>query len=185
MILLIYIIKTVFISGFLLGYYLLFLRNRFFHRFNRYFLLAIPVLSLLVPALQFSLPAYWNQADSGSPIRLLGVGRGTLLETVSVYSGQRPVFYWEFILGSFSGLISFILLLRLYKTIRFLHLLRKNKPNLHLPEAIIYFVSEKGTPFSFFKNIYWGNEMDINSVTGRQILRHEIYHVKNNHSLDI
>jgi N-acetylmuramoyl-L-alanine amidase len=185
MTLLIYLIKTVFISGFLLGYYWLFLRNRFFHDFNRYFLLSVPALSLLVPALQFNLPAYWNQASSGSPIRLLGVGRGTLLEAVSIYSGHRPVFSWEFILYSISALISFVLLFRLYKTIRFLQLLRKNKPNLHLPEATIYFVSEKGTPFSFFKNIFWGNEMDIDSASGRQILRHEIYHVKNNHTLDI
>ena len=56
---------------------------------------------------------------------------------------------------------------------------------MRLPEATIYFVSEKGTPFSFFKTIFWGEELDINSPAGRQILRHEFFHVKNNHSLDI
>ncbi len=56
---------------------------------------------------------------------------------------------------------------------------------MRLPEATICFVSEKGTPFSFFKTIFWGKELDLNSPAGRQILRHEIFHVKNNHSLDI
>jgi N-acetylmuramoyl-L-alanine amidase len=78
-----------------------------------------------------------------------------------------------------------LLFSRLYKTIRFLHLLGRNKPVLQLPEATIFFVSGNGTPFSFFKNIYWGEEMDIDSVASRQILRHEIFHVINHHTLDI
>ena len=72
---LIYIIKTVLISGLLLGYYWLFLRNRFFHGFNRLFLLTIPALALILPVLHLSIPVFWNPGAAGSPIRLLGVGR--------------------------------------------------------------------------------------------------------------
>jgi N-acetylmuramoyl-L-alanine amidase len=87
--------------------------------------------------------------------------------------------------GIFSALLSAVLLIRFIKTVRFLFLLRKNKPSRQLPEATVYFVHEEGTPFSFLKNIFWGESLDIDSVTGNQILRHEIFHVKNNHSLDI
>ena len=81
--------------------------------------------------------------------------------------------------------ISMMLFVRFLKTIRYLRNLRRNRTFLQLPEATVYFVSEKGTPFSFFKSIFWGEEMDMNSREGRQILRHELFHVRNNHSLDI
>ncbi len=185
--LLIYIIKTIFISGLLLGYYSLFLRNRPIHAFNRLFLLAIPVLSLALPLFHFDLPAIWNNSSTGSPIRLLGVGRGRFEEAVTIYAdpGSHKAFSWITITAIFSGITSGILLIRFYKTIRFLQRLGGANPSLELPDATIFFVSEQGTPFSFFRNIYWDEEIDINGSEGRQILRHELFHVKNHHSLDI
>ncbi len=183
---LIYLIKTVLVSGLLSGYYWLFLRNRFFHGFNRFYLLSIPILSFLFPALQFSLPQFLSHASSGSPILLLGVGQGTLEEAVTIYASQQGKgLSFEFILFLLCFTISIFLLIRFYTSIRFLFQLRKEKPFMILPEATVYFVSEKGTPFSFFKSIFWGKEMELESEAGRQILQHEIYHVRNNHSLDI
>jgi N-acetylmuramoyl-L-alanine amidase len=187
MILWIYMTKTVFISGLLYGYYWLFLRNRYFHDFNRLFLLSIPVLGFILPALYLPLPSFWNHVDAGSPIRLLGVGHGKLEEAVTIYAKQQPGpgISWEFILYTISGLVTLFLFIRLSKIIRYLSRLRTGKNYLQLPEARVYFVTEKGTPFSFFKSIFWGKEMDMNSTAGKQILRHELFHVKNNHSLDI
>lgn len=184
---LLYLIKTVLITGLLFGYYWLFLRNRFFHSFNRYFLLSIPILSFLLPGLHLTLPSFWNHSASGSPILLLGVGHGTLEEAVTIYAGQKKgkELSLEFLLFILSLLVSVILFIRLYTSIRFLHRLRKGKPCLTLPEATIYFVSEKGTPFSFFKSIFWEKELELDSEAGQQILEHEIFHVKNNHSVDI
>jgi N-acetylmuramoyl-L-alanine amidase len=184
---LIYLIKTVLVSGLLFGYYWLFLRNRFFHGFNRYFLLSVPVLSLLLPALHLGLPSFWNHNVSGSPILLLGVGRGSLEEVVTVYANQKSGkgLSLELILVILSVLITAFLFIRFYKSIRFIRGLRREKPFLILPEATVYFVSEKGTPFSFFKSIFWGRELELDSDAGKQILEHEIFHVKNNHSLDI
>jgi len=150
---LIYLIKMVLISGMLLGYYWLFLRNRFFHGFNRYFLLSIPVLSFLLPALHLNMPAFWNHSSSGSPIHLLGVGQGTLEDAVTIYASRQtgkglPM---ELMLIISSLIITAFLFTRSYKSIRFIHRLRKEKPFLILREATVYFVSEKGTPFSFFK----------------------------------
>jgi N-acetylmuramoyl-L-alanine amidase len=183
----IYILKTVFISGLLFTYFWLFLRNRFFHSFNRLFLISIPIFSLLLPSLHFNLPEFWNRPANGSPIHLLGVAQGGLEEAVTVYakrnSGHSPS--WEWLALLVTLLISTKLFVRFLKTIHHLQNLRKNKTFLSLPEATVYFVSEKGTPFSFFKSIFWGEEMEINSREGRQILRHELFHVRNRHSLDI
>ena len=184
---LIYLLKTVIISGLLFAYFWIFLRNRFFHSFNRLFLICIPLFSFLLPSLHFSLPEFWNRSAGGSPIHLLGVAQGGLEEAVTIYAKRNPghSLSWEWIALSMTLLISMMFFVRFLKTIRYLRNLRINKTILQLPEATVYFVSEKGTPFSFFKSIFWGEETDMNSREGRQILRHELFHVRNNHSLDI
>jgi TonB family protein len=187
MTLLIYIIKTILVSGVLYTYYALMLRNRKIHQFNRLFLLSIPVISFIIPAFHFNLPAFWFQKDSGTTIRLLGVGQGKLEEAVTIYGtqGSRHIFTWPLLFTAIFLVISIFLLTRLLLTIRYLNRLPKNKPSLPLPEATVFFVSEKGTPFSFFRNIFWGEDQEINSQPAQQILRHELYHAVNRHSADI
>jgi TonB family protein len=183
---LIYLIKTVLISGLLLGYYMLFLRNRLFHGFNRFYLLAIPVLGFLLPALHLSIPAFWNQSSGGSPIRLLAVSRGTFEDAITIYGSGGPatLLSLKFVTGIIYAGTCFFLLFRLFRTLRFLFLLRKNSPSDSVASARIYFVSAPGTPFSFFSSIFWDKGLSIDSKAGQQILRHEIFHVEQNHSLD-
>src|SRR5450631_1665657 len=159
--LLIYIIKTILISGPLLGYYWLFLRNRSFHTFNRIFLLSIPLLSLVIPALHVNPAVLGNPSGNGSPIRLLGVARGTWEEAVTIYGSHKKgmVFTWTSAATWISILISICLLSGFIKSLRSLHGLKKQNPFLRLPEATLYFVSEKGTPFSFFRSIFWGRDL--------------------------
>jgi N-acetylmuramoyl-L-alanine amidase len=187
MTILIYLFKTILISGLLFGYYSFFLKNRPFHSFNRYFLLSIPVLSLLLPVFHFNLPSFWNHNRSVSPIMLLGVGQGKLEEAVTVYANHHSgiIFSWQSALWILSLSISLFFFLRLFKSLRFLLLLKKRKPHLILQDAVVYFVSEEGTPFSFFKSIFWGNDLDLNSESGGQILQHELYHARNYHTVDI
>ncbi|HEY2347559.1 MAG TPA: M56 family metallopeptidase, partial [Puia sp.] len=187
MIQLIYLLKTVLISGLLFSYFWIFLRNRPFHHFNRLFLISIPVLSFLLPALHFNLPGFWSRSASESPIHLLGVAQGGLEEAVTIYAKRNIGYHisWYRIPLWISVFTSAILFVRFLRTIRYLRNLRRDKLTLALPDATVYFVSEKGTPFSFLKSIFWGEEMDINNHEGHQILRHELFHVRNNHSLDI
>ena len=42
----------------------------------------------------------------------------------------------------------------------------------------------KGTPFSFFRYIFWNEEIDLSSESGKQILQHELTHVQEKHSFD-
>jgi N-acetylmuramoyl-L-alanine amidase len=185
--LLIYIIKTIFISGALLGYYWLFLRNRLFHAFNRFFLLSIPLLSLVIPALHVNPSVLWNPSGNGSPIRLLGVVRGTWEEAVTIYGSHKKgmVFAWTSVAEWISIIISIWMLSGFITSLRFLYSLKKQNPFLQLPEATLYFVSEKGTPFSFFRSIFWGRDLELSSNEGKQILRHELFHVSQQHSLDV
>jgi hypothetical protein len=44
---------------------------------------------------------------------------------------------------------------------------------------------EPGTPFSFFRWLFWNRKIELNSDKGQQIFRHELFHIQQNHSWDI
>lgn len=189
---LLFLLKTVMISGFLLGYYWLFLRNRSFNRYNRFFLLLIPVVSFLIPALQFN-PLPGVQSPNASPSRLLAVVTGnlnetkSLTETVSNY-GYRSFWKslpWEAFLLFASSLVTLVLIFRLYQAFRYLVMLKKTTSPIVSAEARIYPVHVEGTPFSFFSSIFWNAKQDLISVENQLVLKHELYHVRQLHSLDI
>ncbi len=59
-----YLLKVIICSGILLGYYWLALRNKIFHGYNRFYLLAAVVLSLLLPIIKIN---FWEQAVAEKP----------------------------------------------------------------------------------------------------------------------
>ncbi|MDP4131112.1 MAG: N-acetylmuramoyl-L-alanine amidase [Bacteroidota bacterium] len=187
MITILYLIKVILVSGLLLGYYWLFLRNKTFHRYNRWFLLGIPVVSLVLPGLHLTLSDFWKESQAKNPIRLLGVANGSLEDAVTVYArhGFWKNFPWESAFLFIALIISFFFFIRLYRSLLHLRFLRRNSPFREMQGARIYFVNGEGTPFSFFKSIFWNKEQELDNPHGRQILRHEFYHVRHRHSLDI
>ncbi len=60
LILVYYILKIIICSGILCGYYLLWLRNKIFHRWNRFYLLSVVILSLAVPLIKINI---WQKPD--------------------------------------------------------------------------------------------------------------------------
>ena len=66
-----YLLKVMLCSGIMFGYYLLGLRNKKFHVYNRFYLLASVILSWIIPILKFD---FWNETE-GQPqiVKLLTV----------------------------------------------------------------------------------------------------------------
>src|SRR5438445_12692099 len=54
----VYLLKIILISGLLYSYYRIFLADRHFHRFNRFFLLGIPLLALALPFIHLPFGGY-------------------------------------------------------------------------------------------------------------------------------
>ncbi|OYY10247.1 MAG: hypothetical protein B7Y66_06510 [Sphingobacteriia bacterium 35-36-14] len=71
----------------------------------------------------------------------------------------------------------FVSLFRIYQ------LFKLNKVR-SLGEIDLVITNAKGTPYSFFRYIFWNEAIDLSSATGQQILQHEIIHVKEKHSFD-
>jgi TonB family protein len=184
---LLYLLKTVLISGLLFGYYWVFQRNKAFHRYNRWFLLGIPAVSLLLPLLRLNIPDFWSGNQDGTTIHLLGVANGNLEEAVTVYARQGfwNGFPWESVFLAIGLFVSLCFLFRFLRSLWQLYILRRHHSSREIEGTRIYFVNQEGTPFSFFKSIFWNAGMELNSPQGQQILRHELYHVRHQHSLDI
>ncbi|HEY5406914.1 MAG TPA: hypothetical protein VIJ92_07500, partial [Ginsengibacter sp.] len=65
-----YLLKVIICSGILCGYYYLALRNKIFHRWNRFYLLAAVVLSLIVPVMKINI--FQSPGDSkGTVLNML------------------------------------------------------------------------------------------------------------------
>ena len=178
-----YLLKVILCSGILCGYYYLALRNKIFHRWNRFYLLAAVVLSLTVPVMKINI---FQSAGEGNGAVL------TMLQTIN-NSDEIIIEY-----SRHSGLqlnstnvisVAYILITTIFISVFFLALykiyrLKKNYPGTKLNGISFISTDAKGTPFSFFNSIFWNNAIDIHSRHGQQIFNHEIAHVKEKHSYD-
>jgi len=184
--------KAFAISAVLFGYYWLFLRNRSFHRWNRGFLLATVVFSVVLPlvplpglfgwpglfgngargltgVLHAVVPAHWAE-DEGLPV--------SRAETTAGIDWSHWM-YWVY--GLVAGWLGFVFL----REIGFIARLYRRYPRERKGDLLFLLTREPGTPFSFLRTIFWNVDIDVDSVEGRQMLRHELVHVRQRHTLDL
>ena len=178
-----YLLKVIICSGILCGYYYLALRNKIFHRWNRFYLLASVVLAVMVPVMKINI-FQSSVEDKGAVIRMLQTinsGDDIIIE-YSRHSGlqlnSENIISLIYILATIVFLSIFVL--ALYKISR----LKKKYPRTKMKGISFISTDAKGTPFSFFNSIFWNNAIDIHSRHGQQIFNHEIAHVKEKHSYD-
>jgi N-acetylmuramoyl-L-alanine amidase len=178
-----YMLKVMICSGILFGYYWLLLRNKIFHRYNRFYLLGAISLSLLLPLLKIS---FWQPADQQSQaikvLQAVSVGdeymNSILLTTKKSNWSLEQLYPMAYILVS---LIFFLLMLRTLFMIR--RLLKKYKVQ-QVEQVSFVNTEDASTPFSFLKYMFWNSGIDIDTTTGRQIFKHEVAHIQEKHTHD-
>lgn len=178
-----YFLQVILCSGLMMGYYWLVLRNKRFHQYNRFYLLAIALLSWIVPLIKIK---WGHQVLSNDPqmLQLLSVVADSNSQIEENLSQQG--FQWNldsaavFIYIAVAG----ILLLGMIRAFVRLYQLLKNHSCRSVGDVYLILTQAKGTPFSFFRYIFWNEEIDIRSEAGKQILQHELTHVKEKHSFD-
>ena len=179
-----FMLKVILFSAVLFGYYHLFLRNKVYHAYNRFYLLAAVAISLLAPLLNFSLMLNVGIGET-SPIKLLqAVNKsGAYLEDIIVYSHRNNISTSQVLVFVYI-LVSLFLMFALIKLLAHIFSILKKGSSRQLNDVVFIQSDAKGTPFSFFKFIFWNNAIDINSATGQQIFAHELAHVREKHSAD-
>ena len=179
-----YLLKMVLVSGVLYAYYHAVLRDKRFHQWNRFYLLAAVFLSITLPLFHIRVqqPAQDN-ALLLAVLRLMANVR-THETTVAVHPSFWASLTWEdaflYAYMGIAGILLAMLALRLLR-IRRLH---DDSPHYHLEKITLVETRDAGTPFSFFNWIFWNKELKMDSIEGQRILRHELTHVRQQHSLD-
>ena len=178
-----YILKVVICSGILYGYYRLALHNKIFHRWNRFYLLSAVVISLSFPLIKINI--WHNPAeDDGQIIRLLNVvttGDEYIYEVSS--SGSFHLSGEQVAIVVYMA-VSVALMLMLFHTIIKLNRLARHNPLQKIRQINVVQTEAKGTPFSFFRYIFWNRNIDMHSDAGKKIFTHETVHVTEKHSAD-
>jgi len=173
-----YLLKVSVCSGLLYGYYFFVLRNKRFHQYNRFYLLSAVVLSFIIPLIKIK---FWNETVHQMPA----------LELLKV-AAARDVFAeesfeaWNF--SSFASVIFSIVSVAFFiwlliNVVRIVILI-KSSPNKIWNNISFIFTEARGTPFSFFKYIFWNKNIDLQTQEGKHILQHELVHVHEKHSAD-
>jgi N-acetylmuramoyl-L-alanine amidase len=178
-----YLLKVVLCSTLFYTYYWFVLRNKQFHQYNRFYLMGISVLSWLVPFLKINIIK--EQVISAPKVmyfaNVIADNNSSLEQEVVIQSAK---FTWDnFIL--FIGItISIYFIVRFVKSLFHVRKLIIKYPLKKLSNLYLIMTDVKGTPFSFFKYIFWNTSIDLNGEVGKKILAHEVAHVEANHSFD-
>jgi N-acetylmuramoyl-L-alanine amidase len=137
-------------------------------------------LSMILPLLQLQWFTFFS--DSSKTIHLYKIIYGSGEEEVTI-SGNSALNFEQIALYS-SAVISILLLVFLCRRIYNIYRLKKKYPLQQLSEFDFINTDISSAPFSFLKNIFWRNDISLNEETGKQILQHEIIHIKQKHSWD-
>jgi N-acetylmuramoyl-L-alanine amidase len=175
-----YILKVTCISGLLFLYYHIALRNKKFHYYNRFYLLMSVVLSIILPLLQLQWFTFFSNSSQTIHLYKIIYGRG---EDDVIINGSAALSFDQ-VAVYLSALISISLLVVLCRRIFNIYRLKKKYPLQQLPDFDFVNTDISSAPFSFLKNIFWRNDINLDEETGKQILQHEMIHIKQKHSWD-
>lgn len=178
-----YILKVILCSGILFGYYRIALHNKIFHRWNRFFLLSALIVSLIFPLIKINI--WHNPAENdGQIIKLLNVvttGDEYVYEVSR--SGSYSINGEQLAMFGYILVSILLLVLLLHALLQLSRMVRQN-PSQKIQQINVVQTDAKGTPFSFFRYIFWNRNIDMHSDAGIKIFTHEMVHVAEKHSAD-
>ncbi|WP_242131372.1 energy transducer TonB [Aestuariivivens marinum] len=180
-----YIIETIAFQVFFLLIYDLFLKGETFFNWNRFYLIVTALLSVILPVVEverfkkimpqeymFSLPEIiLGQSTSNivNPIELDAV----------VIQNNEYMSFWEIVFYAGMGLAALVFLI---KVIRILLLILKNS-KVNFGRLTLVKLLNSSAAFSFFRYVFLGELLKEDEK--QSILKHEVVHVKQMHSLDL
>jgi len=188
--LLFYLLQVIAAAGLLYGYYHFALRNKRFHRYNRFYLLMAIVISSLIPFL--NIPVYFSENETGSSVvlqTLQVISSPAAEETISPVLQAEPITStWlnaERLVYLFYLLVISFFLIRVFISLNKIRSMIRRNPAEQIHKIKFIDTDEPGTPFSFFRWLFWNRKIELHSEKGEQIFRHELFHIQQKHSWDI
>jgi len=174
----IYILKAILVSGILLGYYWIAIRNTRFHYYNRFYLVGTVLLSLALPLLDIE----WFTVSTPASAPVQQVVQ-YIYQSEHVNPQNRGL-TWDQVLVLLFTLVSASLLILFVVGIIKVYLL-KSKGKVTVMERFDFIETAlEEAPFSFFRNLFWRKDLPVHDETGQRMLKHELTHIEQYHSYD-
>ena len=175
---LLYLLKTILISGLFIAYYWVALRNKKFHYYNRFYLLSASLISLVVPMLNFN----WFSVEEPVIIYRSNELVQFVLPTTTGYNGIH--LEWADYILIAAGIITFTLLVLLFMNVLKIQLLKRKCEVTEMEGFDFINTNEDNAPFSFLNNLFWKQTISLQEEGGQQIFKHEITHIQQKHTWD-
>ncbi|MCS3801684.1 M56 family metallopeptidase [Niastella sp. OAS944] len=175
---LLYILKSIFISGVFTGYYWLALRNKSFNYYNRFYLLLSIISSLIIPLFNFT---WFTIEKETTPVTYENISSFSI-QLNNSHSTATP---WLSIINYAVIGVSIALLAMFMLNIFKVYKLKRNAAVLDMDGINFIYTDLEHAPFSFLNNLFWKESISMDSTYGQKIFKHEITHIHQKHTLDI
>jgi beta-lactamase regulating signal transducer with metallopeptidase domain len=190
-----YILKSSLSLLILFGLYWFLLRKEKLFIFNRFFLVASVVFSLVVPFISIPvnfqispkqkniIPTYdYIMPEISSADNI--IPRDMNINQSYVGKQPSPIDISEILLALYiSGVILF--LIRFLRNIYIIYRLVKLSEKINFEGYRIILTNDKTGPYCFFSSIFLNKEDYLNGKIDKELLNHELEHVRQSHTLDI
>src|SRR5918993_5063419 len=177
-----YLLKVLICSGILFLYYQLALRNKIFHQWNRFYLLAAVILSVSLPLFQFTIDHTEQERSKTVDFILFMQSADTSLEQLTVASSPS-ISSEQWTLLAYGCFCTVLLVSFLLSIVKIIKLVKTHSVQV-LDNIKFINTKEPDAPFSFLRYIFWNDDIALASETGKQIFHHELIHVQEKHTLD-
>jgi hypothetical protein len=172
---LMYLLKSMILSGIFFGYYTQFLKNTIYHAYNRFYLLASMALSLVIPFFKLSMFSITEEQAAGAKQVLI------YLTQIPRAPVQEQNIAWEIIvIATISSLLVCYLVYSVLRIFRLKAMYTKKQ----MGQFTFIETDLDEAPFSFFSNLFWKKSISMEDESGRKILKHELAHIREKHSWD-
>lgn len=176
--LLLYVLKSIFISGVFTGYYWIALRNKSFNTYNRFYLLLAMAASLVLPLLNFS---WFTIEKKELPISTDTIG----FITTQIATTNSPALTWLEVVTYLIAAVSAVLIVTLALNVFRIYQLKRRSAILKMDGIDFIYTNLDHAPFSFLNNLFWKESISLDEDYGKKIFKHELTHIHQKHSLDI
>ena len=174
---LIFLSKSIISVSLLYLIYWFFLRKDTNFRLNRFYLIASVFVSFIIPFLSINLNTSSSNSNVSILLDTLTVTTRKINSVYSSYSSLTNILLAIYLTGVFIFLCRFLFnLFQLYRIIKRYNVSNREGFNIVFTDARI-------APFSFFKWIFIDNS--IRTDDAERILKHELIHVRQKHSIDV
>jgi hypothetical protein len=186
---LLYILKSVAISGILLFLYVLFQRNEKTYSFNRFFLLMSLILIVVLPLIHIDTFYILSETNNNYSLfeetliepTIKSSKQAILIETTLPKNIIEKNINWYFIVYM---LLTTILIVRFIANLYKIFNSVKANNSIRCKGYKVVLLKNSISPFSFLQYIFM-NQKDAESKDFENLIFHEIGHIKHKHSLDI